>query len=91
MSEMGFTTEEVAGVLGAIQVLTSAIGGISGPLLFSAAGDAFGYPWVYTIDAFTILVISEIYGLLLLCRFRHEHPPACLAGPETQDQLNGWH
>ena len=91
MSEMGFTTEEVAGVLGAIQVLTSAIGGISGPLLFSAAGDAFGYPWVYTIDAFTILVISEIYGLLLLCRFRHEQPPACLAGPETQDQLNGWH
>ena len=88
---MGFTTEEVAGVLGAIQVLTSAVGGISGPLLFSAAGDAFGYPWVYTIDAFTILVISEIYGLLLLCRFHHEHPPACVAGPETQEQLNGWH
>ena len=87
---MGFTTEEVAGVLGAIQVLTSAIGGITGPLLFSAAGDALGYPWVYTLDAFTILVISEIYGLTLLWRFRREPPPACLAAPPAPDALNGW-
>ena len=79
VAEMGYSTEEVAGVLGSIQVLTSAIGGVCGPLLFSAAGDWLGYPWVYTIDAFVILVISEIYGLVLLMRFRRDHPPACLA------------
>ena len=75
---MGYTTEEVAGVLGGMQVLTSAVGGIAGPLVFAAAGQAHGYPWVYTVDAFAILAITQLYGLTLLVRFRHEHPPACL-------------
>lgn len=77
VDEMGFSTEQVAGVLGGIQVLTSAVGGITGPLLFATAGDYVSYPWVYTIDAFTILIVTEIYGITLMCRYRHEHPPAC--------------
>jgi len=89
VSEMGFTTDEVAGVLGSIQVLTSAIGGVTGPIVFSAAGEASNYPLVYTIDAVVVLVAAEIYGLTLLYRFRREHPPRCCVPRAPREEETG--
>ena len=71
-----------------MQVLTSAVGGIAGPLVFAAAGQAYGYPWVYTADAFVILAVTQLYGLTLLARFRTQHPPACLGARGDEKRVD---
>jgi hypothetical protein len=72
-----------------MQVLSSAVGGISGPLLFAGLGEGLGYPHVYTIDAVVVFIVAEAYGLLLFHRFRRDHPPACCGRRNTIEEETG--